>query len=188
MATRGIRFGLRACAPLLALLLVAFGPARAWSDGEDQSLELAIKATFLYKFAPFVEWPDTAFASPSSPLWLCMIGQRPFGELLERAVRDKQVGGHPIAVLRFATVTGNPGCHIAYVSGTEAQSTDEILAVLQGTPVLTVTDDAQAGAANGIINFIITDNHVRFEIDTGAARQNGLTISSKLLSLAVRVK
>jgi hypothetical protein len=39
----------------------------------------------------------------------------------------------------------------------------------------------------GIINFVISDGHVRFEIDKGAAAVNGLTISSKLLSLAVRV-
>jgi hypothetical protein len=33
----------------------------------------------------------------------------------------------------------------------------------------------------------MADGHVRFEIDNAAAAANGLTISSKLLSLAVRV-
>ena len=111
MATRGIRFGLRACAPLLALLLVAFGPARAWSDGEDQSLELAIKATFLYKFAPFVEWPDTAFASPSSPLWLCMIGQRSTGSSSTTAGSSRVVEG--TSSITSSTVDSEEGSSVA---------------------------------------------------------------------------
>jgi hypothetical protein len=99
-------------------------------------------------------------------------------------VRDHQANGRPIVVARFAGVTSNPGCQIAFVSGTEAQPTETILAALRGTPVLTVTDGAPDEAA-GIVNFLIEDNHVRFAIDANAAKQNGLTISSKLLNLAV---
>jgi hypothetical protein len=54
--------------------------------------------------------------------------------------------------------------------------------------VLTVTDSARDEPARGIINFLIQNNRVRFEIDNGAAAESGLTISSKLLSLAVSVK
>jgi hypothetical protein len=39
-----------------------------------------------------------------------------------------------------------------------------------------------------MINFIVADNRVRFEIDEAAARRNGLQISSKLLSLAASVR
>jgi YfiR/HmsC-like len=40
----------------------------------------------------------------------------------------------------------------------------------------------------GVVNFVLRDNRVRFEIDENAASEDGLTISSKLLQLAVRVR
>jgi hypothetical protein len=39
-----------------------------------------------------------------------------------------------------------------------------------------------------MINFILKDDRVRFDIDEEMAAQNGLYISSTLLSLAVNVK
>jgi hypothetical protein len=54
-------------------------------------------------------------------------------------------------------------------------------------PLLVVTSQAAEGH-KGIINFVIRDDRVRFEIDDAEAARRGLTISSKLLSLAVSVK
>jgi hypothetical protein len=56
--------------------------------------------------------------------------------------------------------------------------------MLRGQPVLTVSDAMASPVDRGIVNFVIDDNKVRFEIDERAAEQNHLTISSKLLSLA----
>jgi hypothetical protein len=53
--------------------------------------------------------------------------------------------------------------------------------------VLTVTDAAPSGV-HGIVNFVLLDDRVRFEIDLGQAARNGIAISSKLLSLAVTVQ
>jgi hypothetical protein len=54
--------------------------------------------------------------------------------------------------------------------------------------VLTVTDDQLHGPSTGIVNFIIANNRVRFDIDAEAATQNGLVISSKLMNLALNAK
>jgi len=54
--------------------------------------------------------------------------------------------------------------------------------------VLTITDAPADARDTGIINFVIRDNRVRFEIDLDAAARNQLTISSKLLSLATKVR
>ena len=102
-------------------------------------------------------------------------------------MNGQNVAGHPIVVRRLARVTGNPGCSVMYVTGSAAQSVADALAAVRGMPVLTVTDGASDPAAEGIINFVIADDRVRFDIDNTAAVADGLTISSKLLSLAVHV-
>ena len=57
---------------MIAALLVAM-PART----ADRSLEYSVKATFLYKFASFVEWPAGTFSSDAAPFYLCVVGADP---------------------------------------------------------------------------------------------------------------
>lgn len=147
----------------------------------DESIERELKATYLYKFAPFVEWPAGAFESPSAPLNICVVGVDPFGAILDQAVAHQMMGEHPIALKRLAVA--GPGCHIAYVDGEDAFVTQAIIQ-FRGKAVLTITDRRPASAAHGIVNFVREANHVRFDIDAATAAQSGLVISSKLLRLA----
>jgi hypothetical protein len=170
---------------LVGLMLVMPDlPARA----EDSAIERAVKATYLYKFGPFIEWPRTAFDSPFSPVYLCIVGNDPFEDILDRAVRGQRIGDRPIVVRRLRTVDRDSGCHIMYAAGSDAQSVAEILDTVRGTPVLTITDAARDAKARGIIHFVVHDNRVRFIIDDYAASKNGITISSKVLSLALSVR
>jgi hypothetical protein len=167
------------------LVLALFG----FAEAEAQSLEYPVKATFLYKFGPFVEWPASAMGAAASPFVLCVVGDDPFGPLLDRAVAGQRVGRHPVAVRRMATIEPRAaGCHVLYAAGSRAQSPAQILAAVQGQPILTVTDAAHGDGSRGVVNFVLRDNRVRFEIDVRAAREAGLAISSKLLSLAVNAK
>lgn len=84
-------------------------------------------------------------------------------------------------------MSGNSGCQILFDAGSPEQSIAAGLQAVRGTPVLTVTDSEDNGGPKGIINFVIADGHVRFEINVATASSNGLAISSKLLSLAVAV-
>jgi hypothetical protein len=75
-----------------------------------------------------------------------------------------------------------------FVTGSDEQSIAEVLATVRGAPVLTVTDGQAATGSIGILNFVVTDGHVRFEIDLHSAVENGLTISSKRPGLAFQVR
>lgn len=164
-------------------------PQQQQGGGGGGSLEWAVKATYLYKFIPFIDWPASAFASPASPIGVCVAGDDPFGGVLDQAVSGQRIGEHPLAVKHLQRVDRQSGCHVLYVwRGTDAQSLADMLDAVHGTPVLTVTDSVRDAQAKGIVNFVVEDNRVRFEIDNQAAAENGLAISSKLLSLAVYVK
>ena len=165
---------------VLAFTLRAFGAA--------VSLEHPIKATFVYKFAPFVEWPQNAFASPTSPISICALGEDAVTALLDQAVAGQTAGARRFEVRHLDRVARNSGCHILYIAGSSAQSPSDALNAVQGSPVLTVTDAARTPQAAGAISFFVQDSRVRFDIDQAAAAENGLSISSRLLSLARRVR
>jgi hypothetical protein len=170
----------------LKYLAAALLSLPGWLSGAmaaEPPIEYAIKASYLYKFAPFVEWPPAAFAGPTAPLTICVAGQDPFGPMLEEAVRGQRVNGHPIAVRHVETVRSGMACHILFVGNEQAE--DE-LRIVAHEPVLTVTD-RNHGGSGGMVQFVTVGGRVRFMIDQGLAEDSGITISSKLLGLAVKV-
>lgn len=170
---------------LAAFCCLILTPGMA-AAAEADSLEYAVKATYLYKFGIYVEWPGTTFSNPSTALNLCLVGDDPFGSTLDTAVSGQRVDGRAIVVRRLKTVGRDSGCHILYIGNSETQRTNQVIEAIRGSGVLTVSDSR--GTSVGIINFVIKDNRVRFNIDEDAAAQNGLVISSKLLGLALSVK
>lgn len=165
---------------MLALSAIAAAPP-------DASLEYAVKATFLYKFIPFVDWPAGAFETPTSPVVICVVGEDSVARLLDRVAAGQKAGERPIQVRHLAAVTRESGCHELYVADGTPQKAATLEAV-RGSAVLTVSDGALGPAGGGIIGFIVQDNRVRFDIDAGAAAAGGLTIRSQLLALARSVR
>ena len=156
------------------------------AEAESGSLELAAKATYLYRLAPFVTWPGSA-ATLAGPLFICVQGDDPFGQLLDRVVAGQRVAGRLIVVRRLPRLEPDSDCAIAYVAGSSAQSQAQALAAVERAPVLTVTDAAR-GPAKGIVHLQREGGQLRFSIDAAKAEVAGVEISSKLLALAVVVK
>lgn len=169
-------------AAAIALALALAPPART----ADRPLEHAVKATFLTKFAAFVDWPAGSFAAETAPFHLCLVGADPYGGRIEQAIAGQSVGRHPIVLHPIEKVERGSGCHALFVSGSSSQDVAAALKAVAGTPTLTITDSALAPEA-GIIHFVIVDDRVSFDIDIVAAARNHLTVSSKLLALARRV-
>lgn len=169
-------------------VLLAGAAAGAATPENQNAVEYAVKAAYLYKFGAFIEWPVSAFASAGSPATLCVVGDDPFGAMLDQAVVGQRIADRPIAVRRLKQAEAHSGCQIIYIAGRDANLVAETMAKVRGENVLTITDGSGRDAPAGIINFVIANNRVRFEIDDGAAAVNGLTISSKLLALASAVK
>ena len=170
------------------LLMLPLAPLHALPPQPDISLEFAVKATYLYKLAPFVNWPPGTFASPDAPFDICVLGHDPFDDFLEKAVSGRKLGTHPFTVRRLETIAPDDDCRIVFIGYTGAAQIQEALRALDGKPVLTVTDSRDVDGPGGIVRFVIRHGHVRFEIDNAAAARNHLVISSKLLNLAVAVK
>lgn len=87
----------------LVLLLLWSAPSRS----AEAPSEYQVKAAFLYKFARFVEWPATSFADSTAPLVIGILGEDPFGPMLDQAITGKSVQGRPLQILRF-TRLGQP--------------------------------------------------------------------------------
>lgn len=171
----------------LALALMLFAGAATNAAAAPPS-EYAVKAAYLSKLGLFIEWPKSVFASPTSPIILCVAGDSPFGDALDKVAEGQRVAEHPIAVRYLKSVSRDDGCGILYLASADAKSVSAALEAVSGTGVLTITDASRLPHGGGIVEFVVQDNRVRFNVDEQAAAQNGITISAHLLGLALSVK
>jgi YfiR/HmsC-like len=154
-------------------------PAQSPTAGEYQ-----VKAAFLYNFAKFVEWPSSSFSDASAPFRICVFGLDPFGQELHDITSEKTVNGRKLQVDQVADLQLARTCHILFIASSEKAQLKRILESLRGTNVLTVGDSDGFAKLGVIINFVLENNRVQFEVNHKAAEQAGLNISSKLLSVA----
>jgi len=164
--------GLAACCAAVPVSLQAQDPS------------YRIKAVFLYNFAQFVTWPESAFADAQAPFVIGVLGADPFGAALDETVQGESIGGRRLEVRRYRSAVEVIGCQILFISSSEAGRLDEILKTLAGRPVLTVGESQDFANKGGMIRFVTTQNKIRFRINVAAAERSGLVISSKLLRLA----
>jgi hypothetical protein len=75
-------------------------------------------------------------------------------------------------------------CQVLFVGADNGgQRTAQLLAQASGRPVLTVTD-AEDQPEGSVINFLVDDHRVRFDISRPAAERNGLRVRAQLLAVA----
>jgi hypothetical protein len=155
----------------------------AWGQS-DGTTGYEVKTAFLFNFAKFIEWPASSFATLQSPFTICVLGQDPFGNVLDATLQGKVIQDRPLAVRRLKDKSEARSCQIVFVSTSESPHVADIVGTVQGTNVLLVGEANGFAASGGTIEFILEDSHVRFAINTDAANRSGLKFSSKLLALA----
>jgi hypothetical protein len=172
--------------PVLIVSCAAVCGAQAGPPELTQT-EYHIKAGLIYNFAKLVEWPTNAFATAQTPITIGVLGEDPFGPLLDNTVKDRKIGERPIAIKRFSAVNQVHGCHVLFISPSEKARLPDILAALGDKSILTVGEDEHFRQLGGIIQFLDRDDTIQFAINTNAARRASLQISSKLLIIWQRV-
>lgn len=163
----------------------------------SSSREYQVKAAFLYSFINFIDWPKEKMKDDNDePILMGIIGKDPFGDAFE-PIKNKLVKGKRVVVRRFKgfneiknsidEIDTLGKCHLLYICPSEKGNNHRIIEIAQKNSILTVGDTESFLEDDGIINFIMEENKVRFEINNNAAEKSKLNIRSKLLRLAKRV-
>ena len=150
---------------------------------DEATLERQIKAAHLYKFAGYVEWPDTAFASPNAPIVIGVLGDDAIAFDLGQIVSGRTIEAHPVQVRRIRPGETVAGLHVLFVANSERARIAD-LRVAGSPPLLVVTEHEGALDIGSVINFRIISGRVRFEIAIDNAERRGLKLSSRLLTVA----
>jgi hypothetical protein len=182
------------------LIVVQATSADAQDKGDSElSREYQIKAAFIYNFMKFVDWPEGKTKDPNEPIIIGIIGKDPFGDLFD-PITSKQIKGRKSLIRRFEgleqlkksrdadkLIESLRKCHLLFICSSEKENLTNIIHTVSKYSVLTIGEMPDVLESGGIINFLLKENKVHFEINLVAAKQANLTIRSQLLRLATRV-
>ena len=171
----------------LLFVLLAWCGLQGWPGSclEAQSAtEQDLKAAFLYHFAQFVEWPSDAFADDNAPIVVGVLGDDSFRKIVIQTVENKVVQGRRFEVRKWKRNETAQRCQILFIGASENGALAETLQNMNTSGVLTIGETEGFAKRGGMINFVLFENKLRFEINHKSAESAGLKISSKLLKLA----
>jgi hypothetical protein len=189
---------------IILFLLSASSLLAQNQDDSSQSREYKIKAAFLYNFIKFVDWPKEKAVTEDESVVIGIIGKNPFGDAFE-PVKNKKVKGNNTVIKYFKgykelkeiekdnnseyekIVEELRNCYLLFICSSEKNNLVDILNLVRNHGVLTVGETPGMLEVNGIINFLLEENKVRFEINLNNARESELVIRSQLLRLAKNV-
>jgi len=162
-----------------------------WSGGAAaqrvEATEASVKAAFLSKFAGYVEWPAGTWATHDGPFVFGVLGSDEIAAELAKATAGRNVDGHPMTVRRVREGESLRGVHALFVGRGAAERLATLLRAAQQPAILTVTEAERGLEAGSVINFVLADDRVGFEVSLEAAERHGLKISSRMLGVARRV-
>jgi hypothetical protein len=169
-----------------ALVLAGAYAQRAWSQ-DLQNAEYSIKAAFLCKFGNYVDWPTPVNSGTAPAFVIGVLASTEVVQELSSAARGQTVNGQPIAVRRLERNSSFDGLSILFIARTHAARTAEALDAAKDKPVLTVTESDSGLATGAMVNFVVVDDKVRFDVSFAAAERSKLKISARLLGVARQV-
>jgi len=166
--------------------------AAAWTGqafATERQAEDAVKAAFVLRFPGYVEWPTpTTQATPPRTFDVAVLGNDVLGQHMSRLAEGRSVMNLPVRVRRINSIREVGDAHVLYIAADHRGSLRELIAPIARRGILIVTNEDNALAAGSMINLLLADRHVRFEVSLPAAHSSQLRISSELLALAVRVQ
>jgi hypothetical protein len=171
----------------LFAIIASTGAMPAYAQQSDAALERSVKAAFLYRFTDYVTWPQSSFQRPDSPLVIGVAADLNTVAELQTIVSGRVVRGHPIVIRQVREGDQAAGLHMLFVGGTLTPRHERWIRSLDGA-VLVVTESDEALSRGSIINFVVTERRVRFEVSIDAANARSLSLASGLLSVALNVR
>ncbi len=153
----------------------------------EMPAEAQVKAGFVYNFAKFTEWPPSAFATPQSPIQLCLSRSKHNHHNAFAALEGRVIQGHPLQVKTITQLEEIKSCHVFYLSDVDHKYLSDMFRITGGLPILTVGDVDNFIDAGGVIGLIPVNSGVQFEINQEAAKRANLILSAQLLKLAKNV-
>ena len=165
----------------LLVSLSSFGQGN--TDAVDANARL--KALYLYNFARNVDWPDNY---KTGNFVIAVIGNTAVYDKLVELYSSKSIGSQPIEIKKYESVSKIGKCHLLYVAENQQGKLDQILKTQNNSSALIVTEKDGDIVDGTVINFLVINNRLKYELSKKGATKRKLIIGQNLEKLAYAIK
>ena len=186
---------------IIACLLINSAAAVYGARSLEEYREL--KRQWVYNVARFVTWPPSSFSLMDTPFIVGIIGEEL--QKAEGLFKGKTIQGRKVEVKRFKSAYDVKFCHLLYISASQKNSVSSIVMNIKrlkpstggstsgvltsaGSAILTISDMEDFIQKGGMVQLVVKENKMRFQVNQTSAKKSGLKISSQLLKLADSVQ
>lgn len=153
---------------------------------DPNSSNAKIKATFIYNFTKYIDWPEKY---KEGNFVIGVLGTTSFYNDLTTLLSKKSVGGQNFEVKSYTTIESvSTVCHILFIPAENSGMLPDVLKKLKGKSTLIVTEKAGMAKQGSGINFVVDNNKQRFELNKNNVEKYNLRVSSTLTALAIAVE
>jgi hypothetical protein len=177
---QGLEWAVSACLCIVALSGTAF------AQRSEPYHEHIVKAAFLYRFTGYMEWP--AEAMQTDAFTIAVLGDMAVADELKRSMEQHTVKDLPVRVRSISGLHDATNIHVLYIGPEYAGNLRQAIEAMALLPTVIVTDHPRGLDEGSMVNFLLADRRVRFEVSLPAAQRAGIKVSSELLAVAARVR
>jgi hypothetical protein len=141
-------------------------------------------AMYIYNFTRYFEWPADA---KNGDFVIAIVGDNVLHSELEAIVAGRMVGTQKIVVQNHRNASDVTNCHILFLAENPSRRMNNVVEQMNGFPTLFITSLDGATRNGSVINFIVKDQTMRFELHRSNAVGKGLQVDSRLDNLAIVV-
>lgn len=170
---------------VLTLFLVSADWVRMPVVQDPNSTNTKIKATFIYNFTKYIDWPEKY---KEGNFVIGVLGASSFYNDLTTLLSKKTVGKQIFEIKSYTNSESVTGvCHILFITAEQSAQLPEVLKKMKGKSTLIVTEKTGMAKQGSGINFVIENNKQRFELNKTNIEKYNMKVSSTLASLAIAV-
>jgi hypothetical protein len=174
------------CAILVTILCMSADYVRMPVLQDPNSSNSKIKATFIYNFTKYIDWPEKY---KEGNFVIGVLGTSTFYNDLSTLLSTKSVGGQKFEIKSYTSSESvSSVCHILFITAENSAQLPEVLKKLKGKSTLIVTEKSGLAKQGSGINFVVDNNKQRFELNKSNVEKYSLKVSSTLASLAIAVE
>ncbi len=157
---------------ILATLFMVYSIPSVTAQARLRATQPQLQALFIKKITKYVLRPDERRISAIRPVTVAAIRPRPMARFFNRP--------DGFRLTRWPSAD----CDVLFIGNVNPRIMAAILNKVKGKPILTIGRSPEFLKMGGMINLVQTGPRFKLQVNVCAAREAGLTISSKLLKLS----
>lgn len=183
--SRGVPGRRRLLLVLIGVLAILLCSLPDQGDAEKPTDEYSLKAAFIFNFAKFVDWPESAFRRKGE-FCIGTLGRTPLDRGLAE-LSGRSLHGRTVVIHQLNGYEEAAQCQVLFISRAQMVRVERILDSVKDLPILTIADPDDFCRRGGMLSLEMSHERFVFDVNLHEMQRVGLKPYSQLLKLARKI-